>query len=43
MLDGNGDDVAQNLASQHYAIAYGDFREELLELCELLSIEPKLT
>jgi len=41
ILDGKGDDVAQNLASQHYAIAYGDFREELLELCKLLSIEPK--
>ena len=43
MLDGNGDDVAQNLASQHYAIAYGDFKRELLELCGLLSIEPKVT
>ena len=43
ILDGSGDDVAQNLTSQHYAIAYGDFRKELLELCGLLSIEPKVT
>ncbi|HID94589.1 MAG TPA: hypothetical protein EYP53_00835 [Candidatus Latescibacteria bacterium] len=43
VLDGKGDNVAQNLASQHYAIAYGDFREELLELCNLLSIAPKIT
>ena len=43
ILDGNGDDVAQNLASQHYAIAYGDFKKELLELCGLLSIVPTVT
>ncbi len=43
ILDGNGDDVAQNLASQHYAIAYGNFKKELLELCGLLSIVPTVT
>ena len=43
ILDGSGDDVAQNLASQHYAIAYGDFRKELLELCGHLSIVSKVT
>jgi L-fucose isomerase-like protein len=37
-LDGDADRFMQNLASQHYAIAYGDVRPELVELCRLLDI-----
>ncbi len=37
-LDGNTDAFVQNLFSQHYAIAYGDVRAELRELCRLLDI-----
>ncbi len=29
----------QNLMSQHYAVVYGDLKEELLELCRLLDIK----
>jgi hypothetical protein len=39
-VDGSGDHVARHLMSQHYAITYGDITDELLELCDLLGIEP---
>ena len=40
VLDGEGDEFAQSLMSQHYAIVYGDYRKELLELAKFLSITP---
>jgi len=42
ILDGKGEEFAQDLMSQHYAIVYGDFREELLELAKFLSLTPKV-
>lgn len=42
-LDGEGEPLAQNLTSQHYAIVYDDaVTEPLLELSRLLSITPIL-
>jgi hypothetical protein len=41
-LDGNADNFMQNLMSQHYAIVYGDVRQPLLELCDMLGIRPVL-
>ena len=41
-LDGTGDELAQSLMSQHYAIVYGDYKEELLELARTLSLTPKV-
>ena len=41
-LDGSGDELAQTLMSQHYAIVYGDYKEELLEVARYLSLEPKV-
>ncbi len=38
-LDGDVDDFMQHVPSQHYAIAYGDVREEIKVLCRLLDIE----
>ncbi len=38
-LDGDPDAFAQRVFSQHYAIAYGDCRQELIGLCELLDIQ----
>jgi len=37
-LEGDTDAFAQNLFSQHYAIAYGDVRAELRELCRLWGV-----
>jgi L-fucose isomerase-like protein len=37
-LDGDTDEFVQNLFSQHYAIAYGDVRAALHELCWMLDI-----
>jgi len=34
---------AENILAQHYHIVYGDFTEELLDLCKLLGIETILT
>lgn len=38
-LDGSTADFMQHVPSQHYAIAYGDVREEIAILCRLLDIE----
>ena len=38
-LEGDVGRFMQNLGSQHYAIAYGEVVEELVELCDLLGIE----
>ncbi len=37
-LDEDTDEFMQNICSQHYAIVYGDVRQELQELCRLLAI-----
>jgi L-fucose isomerase-like protein len=36
-LDDDSDTFMQNICSQHYAIVYGDVRQELKELCRLLA------
>jgi L-fucose isomerase-like protein len=38
VIDGSTDDFAKYLMSQHYAVIYGDIKEELLELCDLLNV-----
>ncbi|MGQ9502268.1 MAG: hypothetical protein ACUVSF_04075 [Anaerolineae bacterium] len=38
-LDGNVADFMHHVPSQHYAIAYGDVREEISILCHLLDLE----
>ena len=37
-LDGDTDAFTQNLFSQHYAMAYGDMRAELRQLCRMSNI-----
>lgn len=39
-MDGDIDEFMQHLCSQHYAIVYGDVRQELTEFCRLASITP---
>jgi len=39
ILDGSVDEFAQKVLSEHYIIAYGDHRQELVDLCRLLGIE----
>jgi len=38
-LDGNPKTLVQNVRSNHMHMAYGDVKEELLKICELLDIE----
>jgi len=40
ILDDPAEQFMQKLMSQHYAIVYGNFREELLRFCHLLQIRP---
>ena len=40
ILNGEVNAFMQHLASQHYAIVYGDLKEEIVELCQQLSIRP---
>ena len=42
-MDGDIPGFMQQLSSQHYAIAYGDVKRELVELCRLLDIEVIVT
>jgi hypothetical protein len=42
-IDGSTHHFAEHLMSQHYAIVYGDIKDELLELCHLLNINPIVT
>ncbi|MGW8144598.1 MAG: hypothetical protein ACWGN2_09400 [Anaerolineales bacterium] len=37
--DGGVEDFAQKALAQHYAMVYGDHRQKLVDLCELLDIE----
>jgi L-fucose isomerase-like protein len=39
ILDQSVEDFAQKVLGQHYIIAYGDFRSQLLDFCRLLGIE----
>lgn len=39
-LDGDPYHFGQHFMSQHYAIVYGDIKDELLEICKLLDIRP---
>ena len=39
ILDGEVDDFAQKVLGQHYILAYGDHRRDLVDLCKLLGIE----
>ena len=39
-LEGSGEDFGQKIMSQHYAIVYGDIKQQLIELCKLLNIKP---
>ena len=40
VLDGDADRFGQQMPSQHYSIVYGDIREELLAVCDLMNITP---
>jgi len=42
-LEGNPEAFIQNQRSEYTSMAYGNLREELLDLCYLLDIEPILT
>jgi L-fucose isomerase-like protein len=42
-LEGNLDTFVQNQRSEYISMCYGDVREELLDLCYLLGIEPIIT
>jgi len=42
ILDGSAKEFIYNLMSQHYAICYGDVKDELISLCQLLDIKPVL-
>jgi hypothetical protein len=33
------EDFANKALAQHYAVVYGDHRQKLVDLCELLDIE----
>jgi L-fucose isomerase-like protein len=39
ILDGSVESFAQEVLSQHYIIAYGDCRAQLVDLCRLLAID----
>jgi len=39
ILDDPVEDFAQKVLSQHYIVAYGDHRNQLIDLCRLLGIE----
>lgn len=39
-LDGDIKKFTETLKANHYALAYGDLTQELLELCKMLDIEP---
>jgi L-fucose isomerase-like protein len=39
ILDGSVDEFAQKVLGQHYIVAYGDHRQQLVDLCQLLGID----
>jgi L-fucose isomerase-like protein len=39
ILDDPVEDFAQKVLAQHYIVAYGDYRNQLIDLCRLLGIE----
>lgn len=42
-LKGNIENFIENILSQHYAVAYGDLRNELRDFCSLMNIKYTLT
>ncbi|MBA7624953.1 hypothetical protein ES703_32373 [subsurface metagenome] len=42
-LDGDPKEFLQNIRSNHLHMAYGNFKSELLDFCEILGIKPILT
>jgi len=42
-LDGDAYHFGQHIMSQHYAVVYGDIKDELIELCRLLEIKPVIS
>lgn len=42
-LDGDPEDFLQNCRSNHQHWVYGDYRTELIEICEMLGVKPILT
>ena len=42
-LKGNIEYFIENILSQHYAVAYGDLRNELRDFCSLMNIKYTLT
>jgi L-fucose isomerase-like protein len=43
VMDGDPHEFMEEIASQHYAIVYGDVGDELEMLCDILDIEPIMT
>jgi L-fucose isomerase-like protein len=39
VLDGDTEDFAQHIMSQHYAVVYGDITQDLEEFCNLVPVE----
>jgi hypothetical protein len=39
ILDEPVENFAEKVLGQHYIIAYGDHRDQLIDLCQLLGIE----
>jgi hypothetical protein len=39
ILDGPVGDFARKVLSQHYILAYGDHRDQIIDLCGLLGVE----
>ena len=42
-LDGNPEEFLQNCRSNHHHMVYGDIKEELLAICDILTIKPIVT
>ena len=38
-IDGDANHFGQHMMSQHYAIMYGDYKQELIEFCKLMNIQ----
>ncbi len=42
-LDGDAERFVQNCRSNHMHMSYGDLKDELVEVCEILQIKPIIT
>jgi L-fucose isomerase-like protein len=38
-LDGQVENLIKNYAGQHFAICYGDYSKQIIDLCNLLGIK----